>query len=102
MTAPVEYRVPIAVLRAQRDPLLRRHHAAAVFAEVWGVLNDTDPRPVKVRETARSLRLNVRTMRYALDLLEQHGYLCFTHRDGRGIRHFVRAMGSNGVPTGPR
>ena len=82
-------RVPSLVLRAQRDPQLRRHHAPSVFAEIFGYFSPVEPRPVKVREGSSMLRVKPPTFRRALQLLEVTGYIRFTHRDGRGIRHYV-------------
>lgn len=95
-------RVPMLVLKAQRDPILRgKHCASAVYAEIYGYLSPEIPHPVKVREGATMLRMERGTFREALDLLEQQGWIRFSHRDARGIRHYVLVVherGSNGPP----
>lgn len=88
MSTVLEQRVPEQVLQAQRDPRLRRFNAAAVYAEVWGFLNFETPKPVKVRYSAHTLFAKPATVRAALDLLVESGYLRFSHRDSRGIRYY--------------
>lgn len=88
MTA-LEQHVPEYVLEAIRDPALRRHHAGAVYAEVWAYLSFETAKPVKVRQTAKRLRIRDRTkVRRALDLLVTLNYLDFSHVDSKCIRHY--------------
>lgn len=94
-------RVPALVLQAQRDPQLRSHHAAAVYAEIFGYLSPHDARPVKVRESCTLLQLQRRTFRRALELLEQQGWIRFAHRDARGIRHYTLVVDERGSSRPP-
>lgn len=88
-----EQRVPARVLQAVCDKRLERHHAKVVFALVFDFLKfeGEGPKPVKIRETARMLRIrNHREVRYALDLLVRKEYLRFTHSDSKGIRYYEK------------
>lgn len=90
----IEQRVPEYVLEALRDPKLRcnrRFHAGAVYAEVWAYLNFETPMPAKVREIADVMNVeNARVIRRALSLLVRHRYLVFSHKDSKGIGHYVK------------
>ncbi|MES2524050.1 MAG: hypothetical protein V4617_15190 [Gemmatimonadota bacterium] len=92
--------VPEFVLQALRDPRLRRHHAASVYAEVWASLSFDEARVVKVGQLAETLGIQRREIRRALDLLGKERYLQFTHRD-ENRRRYYRLYDKRGAPRPP-
>ena len=88
--------VPEPVLVALRDRRLRRHHAGAVYAELWGSLSYDEPRVAKIRQTAQLLRIHRSTMRRALLRLVDSDYLRFSHRDGKGRAYYQKIDGTKG------
>ena len=93
--------VPGPVLDALRDKRLRRYHADRVYAELWVSLSYEESRVVKIRQTAKVLGTHRTTLRRALALLIDAGYLVFSHRDSNRRAYYQKVDRRGGTILPP-
>lgn len=71
-------------LQAIRDVRIRRNRACHVWLAIFQALSTDVPAPVKVKSTARYVRLERKKVRRALRMLEDFGYIVCVTRPTQG------------------
>jgi hypothetical protein len=88
-------------LLAIRDVRIRGSRAVLVWLAVYASLSTDTPAPLKVKRTARYLRLNRRRVREAFRLLAAHGYLRQVEAPSRGTAGLY-VLGATGFGSAMR
>jgi predicted DNA-binding transcriptional regulator len=89
-------------LLAIRDPAIRLHRATYVWLAIYASLHAERPSPIKIRPTAKYLRIKRRSVRRAIALLVERGYLARTTPATRGTAgEYVLGPAIFRTPMGP-